>query len=168
MCLRSCIPLQRASNVSAYSYWTLMVNNYKNLLAIWHSVTCFLSTSLSFPIWKMAMMPFMLLKSINKEFWSSHSGSVGYEPNIFSVRMQVQSLASLDGLSIQSFCKLQCKSKMWLLFGVPCTTCCSYLVVAQACSCSSNSTLTPGTSICCMWGFKKKSRFCKESTWQVR
>ena len=38
---------------------------------------------------------------------SSHCGSHSKEPNIVSVRMQVQSLISLSGLKIWHFCELQ-------------------------------------------------------------
>ena len=45
---------------------------------------------------------------------SSHCGSVGKEHNIVSVRMQVQSLASLSELRIWHCCKLQHSLQMQL------------------------------------------------------
>ena len=36
------------------------------------------------------------------------------DPDVVSVRMRVRSLASLGGLSIQCYRKLQCKWQMWL------------------------------------------------------
>ena len=56
--------------------------------------------------------------------------------NLISMRMQVQSLAGLSGLSIQPCCKVQCSSKMWLRFGSSIA-----VAVMQASSCSSNLNL---------------------------
>ena len=61
--------------------------------------------------------------------------------DIVPMRMQVQFLASLPGLKIQHCHKLQCRSQMW--FGSLVA-----VAMAQADSCSSNSTPSPGTSIC--------------------
>ena len=66
--------------------------------------------------------------------------------------MWVQSLASLNGLRIQNWCKLQCRSQMWL---------CMWPFIAVAvwhrpASYSSDSTPSPGTSICHGCGPKKK------------
>ena len=36
-----------------------------------------------------------------------------------TVRMWVQPLASLSGLRIWCYCKMQCSLQMWLRFGVP-------------------------------------------------
>ena len=82
---------------------------------------------------------------------SSHCGSVGEEPNIVSIRMRVQSLASLSELSIWPCCKLWCSSQAWLGSGVA-------VAVIWTSSCGSNSTLSLGTSICCRWCPKKKKK----------
>ena len=70
------------------------------------------------------------------------------------MRMQVWSLASLSGLRIQHCCELQCRSQMWLGFGIA-------LAVVQDRSCSSNLTPSLGTSMCCRYGplKKKKKRY---------
>ena len=49
---------------------------------------------------------------------SSCCGLVGLRPDVVSVRLWVQSLASLSGLRIQHCHKLQHKSQMWLRSGV--------------------------------------------------
>ena len=64
-----------------------------------------------------------------------------------SMRMRFQFLASLSVLGIQ-----HCHELWWSLqtcFGSP---------VAVAGSCSSNSTLSLGTSLCCRWGSKKQNK----------
>ena len=70
----------------------------------------------------------------NKYSGSSHGGSAGWGPNIVSVRMKVQSLASFDGLRIQYFCGCGIGH-----------------------SCSSNSTPSPGTSICLRSSHKEEN-----------
>ena len=62
--------------------------------------------------------------------------------------MQVGSLASLNGFRIQCGHKLQHRSQMSLRSSVA-------MAMAQAGSCSSNSTPSLGTSICCRRGPKK-------------
>ena len=57
------------------------------------------------------------------------------------MRMQVPSLASFIGLRIRHCCELWCRSHTWLR---PCIA----EAVAQAGSCSSNSTPSLGTPIC--------------------
>ena len=66
-----------------------------------------------------------------------------------SMRMWVQSLASISGLRMQHCCKLWCRLQMQLGSGVAMT-------VVQACSGSSNSTPSPGTSMCYRCGPKRK------------
>ena len=71
------------------------------------------------------------------------------------MRTRVPSLASLSGLRICCGCVLWCRSQKWLRSGVA-------VAVAQACSYSSDSTPSLGTSICCGCGpqkTKKKSVF---------
>ena len=63
---------------------------------------------------------------------------------IVSVRMQVQSLASLSGLRIWHCSKLLQRSQMWLGSGI-----------AVAGSCSSDSTPSWGASVCYRCGCKK-------------
>ena len=94
-----------------------------------------------------------LKKKKKKDYsqWSACHGSAGWEPNIMSVRMWVQSLSSLSGLRIWHSWKLQHRSQMQLGSGVA-------IAVVQACSCSSNSTPSLGTSICCRCSHKRKKR----------
>ena len=68
-----------------------------------------------------------------------------------SIRTQVQSLALLSGLGIQHCCKLWCRSKKRFRSGVA-------VAVAQAGSCSSNSSPSQGTSIRRGCGHKKTKR----------
>ena len=49
---------------------------------------------------------------------SSRCGSEGKEPDIVSVRIKGQFLASPSGLRIWPCRKLQCRSQMWLRSGV--------------------------------------------------
>ena len=49
----------------------------------------------------------------NKELWSFCCGSAGKEPNIVSMRMQVQSLVLISGLRIWCCCKLWHRSQRW-------------------------------------------------------
>ena len=73
-----------------------------------------------------------------------------------SMRMRVRSLASLSGLRIHHCCELWCRSQMQLRSRVA-------VAVVQAGSCSSDSTPSLGTSICCRCGPKKaksKSKMC--------
>ena len=65
-----------------------------------------------------------------------------------SMRIQIQSLASLSGLRIQHFHELWCRPQMWLGSGVA-------VAVVKAGSYSSDSTPSLGTSICCECGPKK-------------
>ena len=64
------------------------------------------------------------------------------------MRLEVQSLASLSGLRIQRCYELWCWSQTWLRSGVA-------VAVVEAGSCSSDSTPSLGTSICCGYGPKK-------------
>ena len=68
-----------------------------------------------------------------------------------SMRMQVRSLASSNGLRIQHCYELCCRSQMRLGF-------CVVVTVVKASSCSSNSTLSLGTTTCCGYSPKKKRR----------
>ena len=61
--------------------------------------------------------------------------------NLRSMRMQVQSLALLSGSEIRCCHELWCRSQAWLRS-------CIAVAVVQACSCSSNSTPSLGTSMC--------------------
>ena len=74
--------------------------------------------------------------------------------DIASMRRQVQSLASLSGLRIWHCCKLHHRLKMQFRSNIA-------LAVAQACSCSSNFTLSLGTSICCSAVLKRKNKQTK-------
>ena len=67
------------------------------------------------------------------------------------MRIQIRSLVSLNGLRIQCCRELWHRSKMWLRPGVAVP-----VAVAVAGSCSSDSTPSLGTSICCRCGLKKK------------
>ena len=62
--------------------------------------------------------------------------------------LRAESLASLCGLRIQHCRDLWCRSQLWLGSRIAVT-------VAQAGSCSSDSTPSLGTSICCGCGPKK-------------
>ena len=120
----------------------------------------------SHPAW--GKLPF-LLGSVNQEdFWASHSPSVS-APEIkssvlevpvmaqwnrillVSIRMQVRSLALLSWLRIQHCCELWCRLQMWLRCGIA-------VAVAQAGSCSSDSTPSLETSICCRYSAKKQKK----------
>ena len=68
---------------------------------------------------------------------------------LVSVRMHVQYLASLNGLRILHFHELWCWSQMQLRSHVA-------VAVVEAGSCSSNSTPSLGTSICCRCGQRRK------------
>ena len=65
------------------------------------------------------------------------------------MRMQVQSLASLNGLRIQHCHELWCRLQAWLG---------SRMAVGWASSCSSESPPTLGTSICCRCSPKKTKK----------
>ena len=65
--------------------------------------------------------------------------------------MQVRSLALLSGLRIQHCHELWCRSQTWLRF-------CIAVAVVQASSCSSISTPSLGTSICCGCSPKKQAK----------
>ena len=67
------------------------------------------------------------------------------------MRMWIQSLALLCGLRFHHCCKLQYGSHMQLGSTVA-------VVVIEARSCSSYSTPSLGTSICCSYGCKKKKK----------
>ena len=72
-----------------------------------------------------------------------------------TMRLQVQSQALLHGLRIWGCCELWFRSQKWLR---------SCTAVAVAGSCSSNSTLSLGTSICCRCGPKKQKKQKKSSS----
>ena len=57
------------------------------------------------------------------------------------MRMQVRSLAALNGLRIRCCPELWCRSQMWLGSGIA-------VAVVQAGNCNSDSTPSLGTSIC--------------------
>ena len=61
---------------------------------------------------------------------------------LVTVRLWVRSMASLSGLRIRCHCELWCRLQMQLGSGI-------VMAVVQAGSCSSNSTFSLGTSICC-------------------
>ena len=67
---------------------------------------------------------------------------------LVSMRMQVQSLASLSGLRNRCCCELWCRSQMWLGSGTA-------MAVVEAGSWSSDSTPSLGSSICHGCGSKK-------------
>ena len=68
---------------------------------------------------------------------------------LVSIRMWVWSLDSLSGLTIHCCCELWCRSHMWPGSGV---------TVVLAGNCSSDSTPSLGTSMCCKCSSKKKKR----------
>ena len=76
---------------------------------------------------------------------SSCCGSVGLRSRPVSMKMQVQSLASLNGLRIGI-------ARSRLLLGTSVAGC------GKGLSCSSNSTPSSGTSMCCRCSYKKKKR----------
>jgi len=78
-------------------------------------------------------------------------GSAGWEPDMVSVRMQVWSPASFSGLRVWRCHKLWCRLQMQLRSNVA-------TAVAQAYSCSSDSTTSLGTSICHGCDPKKKEK----------
>ena len=78
-----------------------------------------------------------------------------------SMRIRVPSLASLSGLRIWHLCELQCRLQTWLTSAVA-------VAVAQAGSCSSDSTPSLGTSICCGWGPKKTKKNKKTKNYMKR
>ena len=67
------------------------------------------------------------------------------------MRMWVWSPASLSGLRIQRCGELLCRSQMQLRSGVA-------MAVAYGGSCSSSSTSSLGTSICCRCGLRQKRK----------
>ena len=75
--------------------------------------------------------------------------------HLVSMRMQAQSLPSLSGLRIGHCCELRCKSQTHL-------GSCVSVAVAQAGSCSSDSTPSLGTSVCCGGGPKKQNKQTKK------
>ena len=95
---------------------------------------------------------FIYNKQRNMEFslWLS-----GLRTRLVSMRMWVQSLASLSALRILHCHKLECRSQIWLRSGVT-------VAVMQASSCNSDLTSSPGTSICCRCGCKKKKKLVEK------
>ena len=77
--------------------------------------------------------------------WSSHCGW------LVSMRMWVRPLTSLSGLRIWHCYELWCRSQI--------LSCCG---CGQASNCSSKSTPSPGTSICCRCGPEKKKERKRE------
>ena len=71
--------------------------------------------------------------------WSSCCGSAGEEPSIVSLRMWVQSLASLSGLRVWCCHRLQCRSHVGLRS-------CVAVAVMLVGSCSPDLTSSLGTS----------------------
>ena len=76
--------------------------------------------------------------------WLTNSTSI----HLVSMRIWVQSLASLNGLRIWHCCKLWCRLQTRL----------GSRVAMAVASCSSHWTPGLGTSICCRWGPKKKEK----------
>ena len=68
---------------------------------------------------------------------------------LVSMRMQVQSLALLSGLRIRPYSELWCRS--YVLLG-------SHVAAVMVYVGSSNSTPSPGTSICSRFSCKKKNK----------
>ena len=66
-----------------------------------------------------------------------------------TTRLRVRSLASLSGLRIRHCCELWFRLQTWLR---------SQVAVAVAGSCSSDSTPSLGTSMCCGCGSKKEKK----------
>ena len=67
------------------------------------------------------------------------------------MRLWLLPLDSFSGLRIWSCCELWCKSQMQLRADVA-------VAIAQASSCSTYWTPSPGTSICCRCGPKKQKK----------
>ena len=74
---------------------------------------------------------------------------------LVSMRMQVQSLASISGSGNPRCHELWCRSQMWLKSPVA-------VAVVSAGSCSSNSAPSLGTSMCRRCGPKKQRKRKKE------
>ena len=68
-----------------------------------------------------------------------------------SVRMRAPFLASLSGSRIRRCRELQCRLKMQVGSGIS-------VAVAQVYSCSSHSSPSLGTSMCCRCGHRKKRK----------
>jgi len=68
-----------------------------------------------------------------------------------TMRLRVQSLASLRGLRIQCCCELWRRSQIWLGSHIA-------VAVVQAGGCSSDSTASLGTSTCLRCGPKKQKK----------
>ena len=75
----------------------------------------------------------------------------GEGTQLVTMRFRVWSLASLSGLKIRCCCELWCRSQTWLGSWVAVT-------MAQASNCSSDSTPSLGTSICCRCRPKKTKK----------
>ena len=84
-----------------------------------------------------------------KNFCSSHSVPQWVTNSTSILRIWVQSLASLGGLRIQHCCQLWYRSQAWLRSG---------MAVTQAGSCSSDSSPSLGTSMCCKCGPEKQNK----------
>ena len=98
-----------------------------------------------------------LINDVDREFplWLSR-----LRHQLVSIRMHVQSLASLSGLRIHCCPKLRCRSQTWLRSGVA-------MAVVWAGSCSSDSTPSLGTSICHGCGPKKEKKRKKKKKKRV-
>ena len=83
----------------------------------------------------------------NHDYWEFLSWLSGKEPDTVSMRMWVQSLASLSGLRIWRCCELWCRPQMQLRSQVA-------AAAVQASDHSSNMTPSLGTSICLRYGPK--------------
>ena len=99
---------------------------------------------------KSLCVPFSMSDCLEIQCLGVLCGSTGWEPDIASIRTQVQSLASLSRLRIWYCCELWCRSQMHLRSYVAVT-------VVQAGSYSFDLTPTPGTSVCCWCGPKKRN-----------
>ena len=90
-----------------------------------------------------------LRHKMQKSLGSSHCGSAGHQPNQYPWGRGFESPASLTGLRIWCCCELWWRLKTRFRS-------CMAVSVTQAGSCSSDSTPSPGTSICHSTALKNK------------
>ena len=94
---------------------------------------------------------FVYLQAKHIHAWECSSWLSGWQTRLGSVEIRIPSLASLSGLRIWRCRELWCGSHTWLGSCVAAAA-----AVAAAGSCSSDSTPSLGTSICCRKRKKKK------------
>ena len=130
-------------------YLSIYIYIHPHISRFWDTTTITEKNPYSDGIQKIYILSYGSKFNKKKKNRSSHCVSVDQEPNIMSMKMQVQSLALLSRLRIQLCCKLWHSSQRQLGSDVA-------VAVVQACSCSSNSGPSLGTSICHRYSPKKK------------